>query len=243
MLWHPMDCVDSTMCCSFAPALKSSSPPPPKHVMKCWRISLTAKRRPHRVWLTNRPRAWSCLWSACCLLSVWCLGPCSVSKQGMGKTVRHPAMQRLFGMRGKCVFEVKSWPNNRTCRRSGSRQLSNAGSLLVFHVFWPSGLWLRLEDHLRSSGSVSVSLGKVSVSICSNFGVMTVSGQGTIRHHRGMTLTDARLKENLKIICLCGCKSTTTTPPPPVKRQRGRDADGEMWPPWPFSKALRLFPK
>lgn len=41
-----------------------------------------------------------------CLLFTVCVmsGARSVSKQGMGKTERHPAMLRLFGQRGELAF-------------------------------------------------------------------------------------------------------------------------------------------
>lgn len=105
-------------------------------------VSLTVRPRPHRVQVTYR--AGSCLWSVCCLLSVWCLAPRSTSKQGMGKTERHPAVLGLFRQGGKLVFrdEILTKQFHLSCiRLQAAQQCEWSLILQVFHVFWPCGSW------------------------------------------------------------------------------------------------------
>lgn len=114
-----------------------------------------------------------------CLLFTVCVmsGARSVSKHGMGKTERHPALQRLFGQRGKLVFGdgilTKQFHLSQI-RLRAAQQCKQSLLQWVFNVFWPCGLWLkRLMVNLVLASLVHVSLWKgqkVSVSIWRTWG-------------------------------------------------------------------------
>lgn len=155
-----------------------------------------------------------------CLLFTVCVmsGARSVSKQGMGKTERHPAMLRLFGRRGG--ISVWRWNPDQTIppvadQVAGSSAMQaecDTLSILCFLVLCcvteeTCGYCSLLgQVFLWEGQKVAVSIRRGAVE------VMTESSQRAMHHHPGMRQTDTHLKENLKIIFCCGCKSVTLPP-------------------------------
>lgn len=82
-----------------------------------------------------------------CLLFTVCVmsEACSVSKQGMGKTERHPAMLCLFGRGGGGEISVWRWNPGQTIPPVADQVAGSSAMrvcyICVFNVFfWPCGL-------------------------------------------------------------------------------------------------------
>lgn len=86
----------------------------------------------------------------------------SVSKQGMGKTERPPAMLRVFGQWGKLVFGdgiLNKQFHLSQIRLQAAQQCERSLLQWVFNVFWPCGVrFKRLVDNLSGSYLVRVPL-------------------------------------------------------------------------------------
>lgn len=180
-----------------------------------------------------------------CLLFTVCVmsGARLVSKQGMGKTERHPAMRCLFGQRGKLVFGdgiLTKQFHLLQIRFQAAQQCKRSLLLWVFYAFWPCGQGLkRFVDNLSLARSVYLWTGlKVAVSI----------SRGSIRGDDWVT-TGNRASADWNAVRIWKkswkqCTATGVNVSASLLPGKGRrDAAGQTWPPLSFTKALRLFLK